>query len=327
MAAAIELHHDENGILWPLAIAPFQATVLTLGPEPELAEGGGRARGGARGRRASRCSTTTATSAPGVKFKDADLVGIPIRIAVGKKGLAEGKAEWKLRGSKQVELVPLGEVAAKAAEAVRGAGRAEPRAVRAPAGGSRASRPPARLGASSRRWCVAREADRRARRTRSRCRRARRSRSASPAAASVDFVTARGACALLVPARADAAARLVRGLARRAHRPGGGAVRLLVAEERRPPPLVRRRRRAARGAARELRRKSIYFKDGQVVFASSSDPQDRLGPVLAARRVVRPPELERCSRLVKSGRPARAGARGRGRPHLRPALRGDHRSR
>jgi prolyl-tRNA synthetase len=49
-----------------------------------------------------------------VKFKDADLIGLPIRIAVGKKGLAEGKAEFKLRGKKEVELLPLGEVAARA---------------------------------------------------------------------------------------------------------------------------------------------------------------------------------------------------------------------
>ena len=57
----------------------------------------------------------------GVKFKDADLVGIPIRIAVGKKGLASGQVEWKLRASKEVELVPLGDVAARTAEAVRAA--------------------------------------------------------------------------------------------------------------------------------------------------------------------------------------------------------------
>jgi prolyl-tRNA synthetase len=49
-----------------------------------------------------------------VKFKDADLLGIPLRITVGKKGLAEGKVEWKLRRGKDVELVPLAEVAAKA---------------------------------------------------------------------------------------------------------------------------------------------------------------------------------------------------------------------
>jgi prolyl-tRNA synthetase len=118
MAAAIELHHDENGIRWPMAIAPYQVTVLTLGPEPEL--------------RKAADELVAALSAAGVevlyddreeragvKFKDADLVGIPVRIAVGKKGLAEGKVEWKLRGEKAIELVPLGEVAAKAAAAVR----------------------------------------------------------------------------------------------------------------------------------------------------------------------------------------------------------------
>jgi prolyl-tRNA synthetase len=118
MAAAIELHHDENGIVWPMSIAPFQVTVLTLGPEPEL--------------RKAADDIVAALSAAGVevlyddrderagvKFKDADLVGIPIRIAVGKKGLANGQVEWKLRASKQVELVALADVAAKAAAAAR----------------------------------------------------------------------------------------------------------------------------------------------------------------------------------------------------------------
>ncbi|HYS81483.1 MAG TPA: His/Gly/Thr/Pro-type tRNA ligase C-terminal domain-containing protein, partial [Anaeromyxobacteraceae bacterium] len=49
---------------------------------------------------------------------DADLLGIPLRIAVGKRGLAEGKVEWKRRGTKDVELVPLGEIGAKAAALV-----------------------------------------------------------------------------------------------------------------------------------------------------------------------------------------------------------------
>jgi prolyl-tRNA synthetase len=120
MAAAIELHHDELGIRWPMAIAPFQATVLTLGPEPEL-------------KNAADALVESLAAAgvevlyddrderAGVKFKDADLVGIPLRIAVGKKGLAEGKVEWKLRSwaGKQVELVPLGEVAARAAALVK----------------------------------------------------------------------------------------------------------------------------------------------------------------------------------------------------------------
>ena len=120
MAAAIELHHDDNGIQWPMAIAPFHATVLTLGPEPELkaaadqlvaalAEVGVEVLYDDRDERA------------GVKFKDADLVGVPLRIAIGKKGLAGGNAEWKLRDGGAVELVPLAEVPKKAAALVQAA--------------------------------------------------------------------------------------------------------------------------------------------------------------------------------------------------------------
>src|SRR5512145_3357173 len=113
MAAAIELHHDENGIRWPLAIAPFQATVLTLGPEPELKKAAEELVQ-ALSQAGLEVLHDDREERAGVKFKDADLVGIPIRIAVGKKGLAEGKAEFKLRGKKEVELLPLGEVAARA---------------------------------------------------------------------------------------------------------------------------------------------------------------------------------------------------------------------
>ncbi|HET7754583.1 MAG TPA: proline--tRNA ligase [Anaeromyxobacteraceae bacterium] len=118
LAAAIELHHDENGIVWPLAIAPYHATVLTLGPEPELAKVAEEV-----------CAALAAAGVEvlyddrneraGVKFKDADLVGIPLRIAVGKKGVAGGNVEWKLRGAKDVALVPIGEVAGRAAELVK----------------------------------------------------------------------------------------------------------------------------------------------------------------------------------------------------------------
>jgi prolyl-tRNA synthetase len=113
LAAAIELHHDELGIRWPLAIAPFHATVLTLGPEPELKQAAEELVA-ALGKAGVDVLFDEREERAGVKFKDADLIGLPIRIAVGKKGLAEGKAELKLRGQKDVELVPLGEVAARA---------------------------------------------------------------------------------------------------------------------------------------------------------------------------------------------------------------------
>jgi prolyl-tRNA synthetase len=113
MAAAIELHHDQDGIVWPLAIAPFHATVLTLGKEPELARAAEEVVAQLVGSGVEVLYDDRDERA-GVKFKDADLLGIPLRIAVGKKGLAEGKVEWKLRRGKEVTLVPLADVGAKA---------------------------------------------------------------------------------------------------------------------------------------------------------------------------------------------------------------------
>jgi prolyl-tRNA synthetase len=114
MAAAIELHHDADGIVWPLSIAPYRATVLTLGKEPELVKAAEEICA-ALAKAGVDVLYDDRDERAGVKFKDADLIGIPLRIAVGRKGLVEGKVEWKRRGTKDVELVPMGEVAAKAA--------------------------------------------------------------------------------------------------------------------------------------------------------------------------------------------------------------------
>src|SRR5262252_5857303 len=116
MAAAIELHHDDNGIVWPMSIAPFQATLLSLGTSPEL-RGAADALANALAAEGIEVLYDDRDERAGVKLKDADLMGIPIRIALGEKAFAQGKAEWKLRGSKEVELVPLDKVARKTAEA------------------------------------------------------------------------------------------------------------------------------------------------------------------------------------------------------------------
>jgi prolyl-tRNA synthetase len=119
MAAAIELHHDADGIIWPISIAPYHAAVLTMGKEPELARAAEEA-----------CAALAAAGLDvlyddreeraGVKLKDADLIGLPIRIAIGKRGLAEGKLEWKRRGSKEVELLVLAEAVRRAAALIAG---------------------------------------------------------------------------------------------------------------------------------------------------------------------------------------------------------------
>src|SRR5207237_2168936 len=109
LAGAVELHHDDDGIRFPLSIAPWQVALLPLQMQDaavreaaeklyrELTDAGIEVLFDDRDERA------------GVKFKDADLIGLPIRIAIGKKGLAEQKVELKLRTGKDVELVPIGE--------------------------------------------------------------------------------------------------------------------------------------------------------------------------------------------------------------------------
>jgi prolyl-tRNA synthetase len=117
MAAAIELHHDQDGIIWPMSIAPYRATVLTLGKEPELVKAAEDVCA-ALAKAGVDVLYDDRDERAGVKFKDADLLGIPIRVAVGRKGLAEGKVEWKRRGTKDVALVPLAEIGEKARAAV-----------------------------------------------------------------------------------------------------------------------------------------------------------------------------------------------------------------
>ncbi|TMA09887.1 MAG: proline--tRNA ligase [Deltaproteobacteria bacterium] len=122
LAGAVELHHDGDGIRMPMSIAPLHLALLPL----QLQDGAVRD----AAERLYRELTDTGVEVllddrderAGVKFKDADLIGLPLRIAVGKKGLAEGKVEWKMRGANDVDLIALTEVVARAQSAVRDAG-------------------------------------------------------------------------------------------------------------------------------------------------------------------------------------------------------------
>jgi prolyl-tRNA synthetase len=128
LAGAVELHHDNDGIRFPMSIAPFHVSILPLQMNDaavvetaeklysELMKAGVEVLLDDRDERA------------GVKFKDADLIGLPLRIAIGKKGLAEGKVELKPRGATQVELVAIADVVGRITAAVRdGGGKLPPR--------------------------------------------------------------------------------------------------------------------------------------------------------------------------------------------------------
>ncbi len=109
MAAAIEQHHDDHGIRWPMAIAPYQVTVLTLGKDAAVKEAAEKIYDALKKRRVEVLFDDR-KDRPGSKFKDADLIGVPLRVAIGARGLEEGMAELKERASDDAESIPLDEI-------------------------------------------------------------------------------------------------------------------------------------------------------------------------------------------------------------------------
>ena len=117
-AAAIEQNHDDNGIIWPVPLAPYEALVLAIkAKDPAIAEACERLE-----RELEQLGVDVLyderDERPGVKFKDADLLGIPFRITVGSKGLARGVVELKRRHEKEFTEVPLDQAAQLVAQAV-----------------------------------------------------------------------------------------------------------------------------------------------------------------------------------------------------------------
>ena len=118
MQAVIEQSHDADGIVWPWNVAPFHVLICVLDPQlPEMMELAKKIALAAEGAGADVIIDDRAER-PGVKFKDADLIGIPLRLTIGSKGLKDGIVEMKWRAQKDVSKVPLAEVEAKVAAAV-----------------------------------------------------------------------------------------------------------------------------------------------------------------------------------------------------------------
>ena len=120
LAAVIEQHSDEHGIIWPVSVAPAEVAVLPLAADgevaevavnlwSELAEAGVEAVLDDRDERA------------GVKFADADLIGWPYQVVVGKKGLAEGVIEFKDRSTGERETLPLADAVMRITASVEAA--------------------------------------------------------------------------------------------------------------------------------------------------------------------------------------------------------------
>lgn len=112
LAAAAEQHHDAQGLRWPPAIAPFDVYLMTAGKAtPEVVAAAGRLYQDVQEAGFSVLYDDRDERA-GVKFNDADLIGLPWRIAVGERGLKAGTVEVKRRGAAEVVSVPLDELTA-----------------------------------------------------------------------------------------------------------------------------------------------------------------------------------------------------------------------
>jgi prolyl-tRNA synthetase len=123
VATAIEQNHDDNGIKWPMSLAPYHVELVTIGKEADVHEHGKRVYD-ELGKLGVEVLWDDRDERPGVKFKDADLLGIPLRITIGAKALANGSVELKPRTEpdpKKAELVPVADVVRVVSERVKSA--------------------------------------------------------------------------------------------------------------------------------------------------------------------------------------------------------------
>ena len=118
LQAIIEQSHDADGIVWPWNASPFHLLVCVLDPQLPEAMDLAKSLAAAAEQAGAEALIDDRAERPGVKFKDADLIGIPLRVTIGGKGLKEGIVELKWRNQKDVVKLPLSEAAARLAAAV-----------------------------------------------------------------------------------------------------------------------------------------------------------------------------------------------------------------
>ena len=118
-AAAIEQHHDDDGIVWPISIAPFEACVLPVNTKNDgLVEEAERV-GEELSARGIEVLFDDRDERAGIKFKDADLVGIPLRVTFGEKNYEAGCAEIRDRKTGRTDRVEISEVVARVCTAAQ----------------------------------------------------------------------------------------------------------------------------------------------------------------------------------------------------------------
>lgn len=117
LAAVVEQHHDENGIIWPMAVAPYHVIITLMKPDDQVQAAAADKIYDELCGAGVEVMLDDRKERPGVKFKDADLLGIPIRITVGR-GAADGMVEYKLRRDSEKEEISVEESILRAVKTV-----------------------------------------------------------------------------------------------------------------------------------------------------------------------------------------------------------------
>jgi prolyl-tRNA synthetase len=121
MAAIVECYHDDRGIVWPLAVAPFSVVIVVAQSEDAESVAVGESLYGELSSAGVEVIIDDRAERAGVKFRDAELTGIPLRVTVGKRGLAEGVVEVTKRATGETVKVGFGDVLPHVREALAAA--------------------------------------------------------------------------------------------------------------------------------------------------------------------------------------------------------------
>jgi len=119
VAAVIEQLHDVNGMMWPISIAPYHVHIVAVNVKDETTRGAADRMYEALQALGIEVLYDDRDERPGAKFKDADLLGIPLRVTVGEKGLKEGIVELRDRRTGTVDKLPVQDAADAVARRVR----------------------------------------------------------------------------------------------------------------------------------------------------------------------------------------------------------------
>jgi prolyl-tRNA synthetase len=118
MATIVEVHYDDKGITWPVAVAPFEVVVVIAQQDDAAVAEAGEEVYVALANAGVDVIVDDRQVRAGVKFSDAELVGIPFRVTIGKRGLAAGTAELTDRAAGSTVAVPLADLAQHVREAI-----------------------------------------------------------------------------------------------------------------------------------------------------------------------------------------------------------------